>query len=70
LPGSTDGSKPAPGLTPELSHPEQFLDLRLYHQGLTRMTEEKVVDGATELVYFGIHPIDHLLRRRITKHMV
>jgi hypothetical protein len=60
-PGGSESSNPAPRLTTELSHPEQCPNLRLYHQSLARMTEEKVVDGATELVYFGIHPIDHLL---------
>jgi hypothetical protein len=70
LPGRGDGSNSASRLTTELSHPEQFLNLRLYHQGLARMTEEKVVDGVTELIYFGIHSIDHLLWGRAMEHMV
>jgi hypothetical protein len=61
LPRRSEGSNPAPRLTTELSHPEQFLDLRLYHQGLARMREEKVIDGTTEPIYFPVHPIDHLL---------
>jgi hypothetical protein len=59
------GTNPAPRLTTELGHPEQFLNLRLYHQGLARMTEEKVIDGTTERIYFGIHSIDHLLWGRV-----
>jgi hypothetical protein len=60
-----DGSNPAPGLTTELSHPEQLLHLRLYHQGLARVREEKVVDDAAELLSFVIHPLDHLLWGRL-----
>jgi len=70
LPGGSARTNPTPRLTTELSHLEQFLDLRLYHQSLARMTEEKVVDGATELIYFGTHPIDHLLLGRVVEHMV
>jgi hypothetical protein len=70
LPGGSTCSNPASRLTTELGHSKQFLHLRLYHQGLARMTQEKIVDGPTELVYFGIHSIDHLLWRRIPEHMI
>jgi hypothetical protein len=64
-PRGADGDNPAAGLTTELGQPEQLLDLRLCHQGLTRMMEEKVVDGAAHFFRFVLHPLDHLLWGRL-----
>jgi hypothetical protein len=41
------------------------LHLRLYHYGLMRTREEKVVDGAAELISFVVHSLDHLLSGRV-----
>jgi hypothetical protein len=61
LPRGAKGSNPPSGFTTELSYPKQLLDLGLYHQGLARMREEKVVDGTAQLLSFRAHPLDHLL---------
>jgi hypothetical protein len=65
LPRGADGSDPAAGLAAELGDAEQLLQLGLYHQGLVRAREKKVVDGAAELFGFVAHPLDHLLSIRI-----
>jgi hypothetical protein len=57
----TNGSNPVTGLAAELGNAEQLLHLRLYHQGLVRVREEKVVDGAAEPFGFVGHALDHLL---------
>jgi hypothetical protein len=48
-----------------VSHLEQLLSLRLYHQGLAGMRRKKVVDDAAELLSFAIHSVDHLLPERL-----
>jgi hypothetical protein len=60
------GSNPAASLTAEVGQPEQLLSLRLYHQGLARMRQEKVIDGTAELVSFVVHPLNHLLWTRLS----
>jgi len=67
LPRGANGSNPPSGFTTELGYPEQLFGLGLYHQGLARMREEKVVDGTAELLSFGTHPLDHLLWGRVYK---
>jgi len=64
-PRGADGSNPATSITAELGKPKQLLNLRLYHQGLARMREEKVVDGATQFLSFVLHALDHLLWGRL-----
>jgi hypothetical protein len=65
LPRGANGSDPAAGLAAELGDAEQLLHLGLYHQGLMRTREEKVVDGAAELVSFVSHLLDRLLSGRV-----
>jgi hypothetical protein len=60
-----NGSNPVAGLAAELGDAEQLLHLGLYHQGLVRVREEKVVDGAAEPFDFVGHALDHLLSGRI-----
>jgi hypothetical protein len=65
LPSGADGGNPTASLTTELGDVEQLLQLRLYHQGLPGLREEKAVDGAAELVSLVTHALDHLLCGRL-----
>jgi hypothetical protein len=60
---------PPPGVTAELGQPEQVLSFGLYHQGLVRMSEEKVVDGTAELFSFVIHRTRPPPLGKVIEHM-